>query len=546
MTKLKFFLLSCLIALAFVACRPGQSGNDETRPYPPELRLPYDGNQHHLIVAASTPAGVRVKGFQGAVRPNANIRVRASGTEHSSSADVLGRFDLVLPFPNEFSHPEQIELSISVRGTNFFPESTWTYRVRKLDLAFHAMLGTQVKTKSTPNDILFLPNRSTPQVLVTASESAVVEQLQLDAPFEPPISAIYFSPKGKFTAEQASNPHSTVLLGSGNVAVTTLWGHHTLSHFALGEKKPRDTYRLEDAAGKPLQFELAAPINPRKKVYFTGGASPDAMVSRMPGQHPQRMLFKAPWLLVAYINYIDFAFTPDAPPQAGPGGIGIFHFDGQALRSKGALSLPCQNAIDVIEDDTGKPWALCSGLLGATHAKTYEALTDAELIELAPVMLGSENPFALGRRIKLGRFSPSSVLFVGDKIVVLSSLKPEIALMPYDAPMLLDSHVVRLATVVANGGLGRAIEYGGGLVFMTAFGANQVIVVDVGTGEINPWPFLHGIPMPVIDAETTLGPGAIAKRPGQPGLDHDSNDIAVLLDKGPSVVPLSMLRLMGP
>jgi hypothetical protein len=546
MIRCKRIVLISLIPLALGACEAINGGKQKERFYASLAKLPADGNQHHLIVAASTKTGVRVRGFSRAVSPNARIRINASGKEYSALADGLGRFDMAIAYPSQSSVPDSLELivtGVQPGGTT----NTATYRVRNLEKALNSIRGYEVKTKQMPNDLLFLPGRSSPEVLITASGSAAVEHLQLDAGSTQRLGATYFSPANKSSGESAANPWRTVLLDkSGLNAVTTLHGQHSIAHFLIGEKKPHATTRLDDISGKLLQFALPTTIVPRAPVYFSGGASPDAELRSMPAQYPQGMLLQEPWLLVAYTNYIDFADIKN-PAQAGPGAVGIFLYDGRHITSKGSLTLPCQNAVDIIEDNRKKVWAVCAGLLGFTSQGSIVATSDAELIELIQGPESNDEPFAQGRRINLGRFWPNSILFVDDVIVIASGLKPMIGILPYEESTLQDSHILHLRDAPMAETLGQALaHYDGGLVLVPAFNSNKLYVLDAHKREINPWPFEQGIPLSGAPSNDSLGPLAIAKRPGRLGIDHHSDDFGVLLAKRPSVLSLSMLRLMGP
>lgn len=500
-----FAVLGCPAAEPELRCLEGEPPalNPDLVESGPGATGPLDVN---AVVVIREGALVRVKGFSRAVPGNRRVRgrlVAGEGLASFSLGDLVaeletealqfGSFELELLLPDEVRDeealPTTVELWVVARPTEPAEVDIGPYPFRVRDRAGDAVDCVRHAARTTatlPNDVAYAECEEIPLALIPASGDGELDVVALggDPESPDPVRPTAYFPPDETTG--AASPWGVAYDRELARAAVTLRGASQVAWVDPCTGTIVDRRDAETSTGSRVRFEVDPPIQLREPRDIDGdGVVEDAVASMFP-TGAQGVALANGRLHVTFTNILEPALDAERP-MLGPGSVLASYDVGvDGLAPTGLRFLPCSNAqsVTVDRDDV---WVSCTGLY-EFRAGRFEAQGGA-LVRLAGPDLGVRDV------IDLEGFGPSTPHVQDGQIVVGSTLRPQVAVLPTTARDLADAEVFDLAEPDLLQTVFEVIPLGGGLIGAAHFESDRLRILDTRAGQLDPWPFVEGIPL---------------------------------------------------
>jgi len=480
--------------------------------------------QQHLIVAGQTADGIRVRGFSGAVPPNAKLNFQIETFAKAIEADTNGRFDIVLNLSSNY---------VDFKAETTTETQSVRFRVKNVNDALAKMLVKQWPAGQYPQDILIDLNVNEPVAYVASTGENAIHRIPLLNPDQAQSFKLKTSEINPWNLSFYPKDPSRLL--------ATLYDSHDLIEISFANAKSRTFFQANTHPIIPLNplVNLDAP----KDLLFDGNLK--NLASEMRLRHPSAILSYGPWLLVAFSNYLQYAFGTQKG-LSGPGSVALFEQVGNDFIFRHSIQInECANPSALTLDNDNQPWLSCTGIYESDSDGNLSRSSKSALVKLGIHPHQSILMFYIPI-IDLKGFAPEKPIFIDDKIILGNQIKAEIAILPINATALADDKIISISnkrSYVAN-----LTKIGGDLILLTDSSNDRLLVFDAHTQELSPWPFENGIELESGTTVTKHLPTRITSfYPKKPSVDyHHPYDIIISTGLSSQLFALSLLQLMGP
>jgi hypothetical protein len=465
--------------------------------------------RHHLTVVGQDGDRVKARGFTGSVPANAHIQLRVHSKEAKTQATANGRFEVTLPLTtDELKNTRTANLIVNT-ATEVLEIK---YRIREINASLASIVQkNSLQTGSAPNDFVIAYQQKKPFAVIASSLAGELQIIPLDQEpkngFLTDSKTLHFFPDN---SNRPANPFSVAIDEEGSRVAVSLQGQHQVALVDIFTQKIISLAKVQIA------------------------------------QHPQGLLFLGSNLLVAFTNLIEPA-TRNKSARFAPGMLVRFIQTESELIWLETLELPCQNPTHVLKDNQGQAWVSCAGVL-LFNAGKMSLSSPAAFLKINVPNSPTQKGLAVVHQIDLGNdFSPGSSVFTHDLIVAGNSIGPDILLISPVAKNIAEGQLLLVDHEKKSAHFLYAMSGFGDLIFITDFKKDRLLVLDVATRSLNPWPFTHGVPLSqTSNANFFKGPIVLAQRKGLPGVDFQAPDMFALFTLSAELAPLSFLKVMGP
>lgn len=437
-------------------------------------------------------------GFDGSAEPGTVVKV--AGTETTADAD--GRFSLPLP-PGEI-----VEVTLG--------DHTVAYRVRQPDAArVAAVLGPIGGTGDTPNDLVIAgdPARA---VIVRTADNAVSE-FDLESGLRDDRPGVRLPRVG----DDVASPWFVTAFDD-LYAVTA---HQQDLVYIVDLEAGEIRHTLEIGTTLPLAEPFVLP----RPMPGTG----ETRITAVAPTAPQPVVVHDGRMYVAFSGFVDA--RQDVEPIYVPAVLAVWRTDDFSAAPSLHL-LPTMNPQELRVREDGRVAIVSTGVFDLQNG-TLEVLSDGAVDVFDP----TTETFT--ERFELGRFAPTTALFVRDRLWVASLANAMVRSISRDDP----TDFIELNLTGSNelDSVFRLVELDGGLIAAPTFNRDELHVIDTRTNEIDAAPFfaplLVGAGPPVYD-----GLQIVARRSGRRGVDFTGPDLFALSGLAARITAVELRKILGP
>jgi hypothetical protein len=516
--KILFTLVLCFVFAGSQGCHEANQTNDNT------LLLPKNEIQYHLISAAQTPHGIRVRAFDHATPPKTSIQISFGENAESLNSDDHGRFDVTLSPVNE--DPSQIDLQFQVNENTIVQ----TYRVRDLSEDASTMVQASVVTGQVPNDL----HVTASELWVVSSADALLQKFhrsQTETIITEEYS-LYFPIDAQ---NRGANPYEIAFHPTLPIVAVSLFSQHAIAVVDTEKMQLLYTYPFNQLS----LIELEDSITIDTPLDVNGDQNLETEISQLYPRHPQALLWTEEGLWVAATNYLQFA-TNGSLPKAAPGTLLSFLWNNDVLNFNAQWQLNGYNPQDLkAEDDT--LFILTTGMSHFDANGNWQAQSKAALWQKP---LSSDT--AIQSIFQFDQFAPAKMTLTDGAFVFGHTLSAEIGILDRALPNA-ELDIVSVENNTHIDSIFSVLNLGGGLLAIAQYNQDQIWFYDLRERTLNPWPFNSPISISsYLQQDIFKGLLKIATRPGQPGVDYIGHTLFGLTGLSSEIIPIQLSNLLGP
>jgi hypothetical protein len=404
----------------------------------------------------------------------------------------------------------------------------WPFQVREEDSAFACLIRTVSNTGTLPNDVIFGTCDTDRVGLVVASADSTLEHFSLSGEKQTDNTA-YFPP----IDQRAPNPYNAAWDSELGLVGVTLFGTNSIAlidpctgdYLHQARPTPGSHSDLLMAVDPPLELAYPSDVN--------GDGELEQTVHHILPTAPQGLIWNQGILWVLFSGFLEGA-TENADALFGPGALIGYSWSGTELTLEHFRRLPFSNPQTIVQSHTGELWISYTGIWGISNGQ-FQTLTPGYLEKVS-----ADDGTGL-HVIELGSFAPGAPAVGEHAIAVGSTLKPEIAWIPISANSMEEARIFELAGTETES-LFKAHLWGPDLAWVTQFSTDQIHVVDLNTGFLNPAPFPE-------DGIRISGGGSLFRGAQALAIDQDKHqgDMGiVLLGLSAEIAFLDFRQVFGP